>query len=65
MRTTAWCAPSAAHQPALALRDDGPAACVMEPPGFALHLHPQERGLVTHCLNVEQGDGPRRFDEQD
>jgi 3',5'-cyclic AMP phosphodiesterase CpdA len=63
--TIAWCAPSTAHQVALELRDDGPAAYVMEPPGFALHLHTQERGLVTHYLSVDQGDGPRRFDEQD
>jgi 3',5'-cyclic AMP phosphodiesterase CpdA len=63
--TIAWCAPSTAHQVAPELRDDGPAACVREPPGFARHLHTQERGLVTHYLSVDQADGPRHYDEQD
>lgn len=63
--TIAWSAPSTAHQVALELRDDGPAAYVMEPPGFALHLYTAESGLVTHYVSVDQGGGPQGFDEQE
>lgn len=36
--TVAMTVPSTAHQIALELRDDGPAAYLMEPPGFGVHI---------------------------
>jgi Icc protein len=45
-------APSTAHQVALDLRPDGPAAFTLEPPGFHLHRWIDGVGLVTHAVPV-------------
>lgn len=52
--------PSSAHQIALDLRPDGPAAYVMEPP--ALHVHAWVDGaLVTHQAYIGDFPGPYPF----
>lgn len=45
-------APSVAHQVALKLSLDAPAAFVMEPPAFQLHLWEEATGLVTHTAFI-------------
>lgn len=54
--TVAMTVPSTAHQIALDLRADGPAASRPEPPGFAVHLL-QDGALVTHFA-AAGGHGP-------
>lgn len=59
--TVAMTVPSVAHQIALDLRADGPAAFILEPPGFAVHVW-RGGALVSHY--AASGDhGPAvRFD---
>ena len=45
-------APSVAHQVALKLSADSPAAFVMEPPAFQLHLWNEATGLITHTAYI-------------
>ncbi len=45
-------APSVAHQVALRLTADFPAAFTMEPPGFHLHLWNPSSGVVTHTVPI-------------
>lgn len=56
-------APSTAHQVALDLRPDGPAAFLMEPPGYQLHLWRPETGVVTHTAVLGKFAGPYPFFE--
>lgn len=49
-------APSVAHQVALKLVEDQPAAFVMEPPAFQVHLWHGETGLVTHTAFIGNFD---------
>ena len=61
--TIASCCPSTAHQVALDLREDGPSAFVMEPPGYQLHLwHANE--LITHHGVIGDHAGPYPFHEE-
>lgn len=57
-------APSVAHQVALDLGPDAPAAFVMEPPACLLHRWTEATGLVTHQAYVGGYPGPYAFDEQ-
>ncbi len=57
-------APSTAHQIALDLRPNGPAAFVMEPPGYQLHVWLPEAGIVTHTGVIGKFGGPRPFHEE-
>ncbi len=55
--TVALTVPSTAHQIALDLRADGPAAFLLEPPGFGVHLL-RDGAVVSHVVTL--GDfGPR------
>lgn len=54
-------APAVAHQVELALRDDAPAAFVLEPPAYQLHRWTAETGFVTHTAYVEDYPGPFPF----
>lgn len=54
-------APSVAHQVRHDLSDDGPAAFVMEPSAFDLHLWDDRSGFVTHTALVESFPGPFPF----
>lgn len=60
--TVASTCPSPAHQVALDLREGGPSAFAMEPPGF--HLHQWRDGaLVTHHAYIGGYPGPYPFHE--
>jgi 3',5'-cyclic-AMP phosphodiesterase len=59
--TVAMSAPSTAHQVALDLRPDGPAAFNMEPPAFLLHVWHDVSGLITHTSYVGEFPGPYLF----
>lgn len=54
-------APSVAHQVEFDLRDDAPAALVLEPPAFELHRWSAEDGFVSHVALVERYPGPFPF----
>lgn len=54
-------APSTAHQVALDIADRDPGHFVMEPPGYFLHRHTPESGVVTHLAYVEAYPGPFPF----
>lgn len=54
-------APSVAHQVELDLRPGAPAALVLEPPAYQLHLWAEETGVVTHTAYVEPYPGPFPF----
>jgi 3',5'-cyclic AMP phosphodiesterase CpdA len=56
--TIASVAPSPAYQFALDLRDDAPAAFLMEPPAYQLHLWRPDSGLISHTAYVGAFDGP-------
>lgn len=56
-------APSTAHQVSLDLRADGPAAFVMEPPGYQLHVWDARGACVSHTGFVGTYDGPYPFRE--
>ncbi|HXZ01540.1 MAG TPA: phosphodiesterase [Stellaceae bacterium] len=62
-RAIASTAPSTAHQVALDLRPRGPAAFMMEPPGYQLHLWRPATGVVTHTAVVGDFAGPYPFFE--
>ncbi|WP_110707498.1 phosphodiesterase [Salinicola sp. CR57] len=61
--TLASCCPSTAHQVALDLREDGPSAFVMEPPGYQLHLW-RANELITHHGVIGDHAGPYPFHEE-
>ena len=63
--TVASAVPAPAHQVALDLRDDAPAAFRLEPPAFALHRYDHATGLVTHHAYIDEGKGPYPFYEPD
>lgn len=54
-------APSVAHQVALDLTPDGPAAFNLEPPAILLHHWDDAHGLATHMAYVDEAPGPYRF----
>jgi len=54
-------APSVAHQVEFDLSSDAPAAFVMEPGAFELHLWEQATGFVSHTALVEGFPGPFPF----
>jgi hypothetical protein len=54
-------APSVAHQVELDLTENGPAAFVMEPSAFELHLWDEASGFVSHTVMVEMFPGPYPF----
>lgn len=54
-------APSVAHQVALDLTADGPAAFNLEPPAMLLHRWDGLHGLTTHLAYVDTAPGPYRF----
>lgn len=54
-------APSVAHQVEFDLSSDAPAAFVMEPAAFELHLWEQATGFVSHIALVEAFPGPFPF----
>ena len=54
-------APSVAHQVQHDLSIDGPAAFVMEPSAFDLHLWDQRSGFVSHTVLVDSFPGPFPF----
>ncbi len=54
-------APSTAHQVALDLRADAPAAFMMEPGGYQLHHYAPAAGLITHTAIVGNWPGPFPF----
>lgn len=54
-------APSVAHQVELDLRPDAPAAFVLEPPAYQLHLWAADTGVVSHTAYVEAYPGPFPF----
>lgn len=56
-------APSTAHQVCLDLRSDGPAAFVMEPPGYQIHVWDEGGSCITHTGVVGIYDGPYPFHE--
>lgn len=58
--TVACICPSSAHQVAYDLHADAPAAFVMEPPGFLLHLW-HEGTLITHQVAVRDAGPARPF----
>ncbi|WP_110685037.1 phosphodiesterase [Salinicola aestuarinus] len=60
--TIASCCPSNAHQVALDLREGGPSAFVMEPPGYQLHLW-RDGELITHHAVIGDYPGPYPFHE--
>ncbi len=60
--TIASCCPSTAHQIALDLREQGPSAFRMEPPGYQLHSW-QDGALVTHHGVIGDYPGPYPFHE--
>jgi 3',5'-cyclic AMP phosphodiesterase CpdA len=59
--TIASTAPSTAHQVALDLTATAPSAFVMEPPGYQLHWHTPEAGLITHTAMIGAWPGPFPF----
>jgi Icc protein len=59
--TIASICPSVVHQVELDLRDGAPAGFVMEPPAFQLHRWTEQTGLVSHVVQVEEGEGPYPF----
>lgn len=59
--TVASVAPSTAHQVALRLGRDAPALWTLEPPGFHLHLLPDDGPLVTHVVPIGGFGPPRTF----
>lgn len=59
--TLASTAPSTAHQIAFDLRDDAPAAFVMEPPGVQIHVWTEGGGIVSHTVPVGDYGGPQPF----
>ncbi|OLO08385.1 phosphodiesterase [Salinicola sp. MH3R3-1] len=61
--TIASCCPSTAHQVALDLRDNGPSAFVMEPPGYQLHLW-RDGELITHHAVFGDYGMPHPFHEE-
>lgn len=61
--TIASCCPSTAHQVALDLREDGPSAFVMEPPGYQLHLW-RDGELITHHAVIDDYGKPHPFHEE-
>ena len=54
-------APSVAHQVEFDLSPDAPAAFVMEPSAFELHLWAADTGFVSHTALVEAFPGPFPF----
>jgi hypothetical protein len=48
--TIGFVAPSTAHQVALDLREGEPTRFILEPPGFALHVHDERVGMVSHVM---------------
>ncbi|MDP9095919.1 MAG: phosphodiesterase [Pseudomonadota bacterium] len=54
-------APSVAHQVQFDLSDDGPAAFVMEPSAFDIHLWDERTSFVSHTALVEAFPGPYPF----
>ena len=54
-------APSVAHQVEFDLSPDAPAAFVMEPSAFELHLWEADTGFVSHTALVEAFPGPYPF----
>jgi 3',5'-cyclic-AMP phosphodiesterase len=63
--TIAATVPSPAHQVCLDLVPDAPALWALEPPGFALHVRPDQGRLVSHVLASGQFNGPFRFHDGD
>lgn len=54
-------APSVAHQVELGLEPTSPAAFVLEPPSFLVHLWLPGTGLVTHQATIGHWPGPYSF----
>jgi Icc protein len=54
-------APSTGHQVHLDIADSEAGKFIMEPPGFFLHHHTPESGVVTHLAYVEAFPGPFPF----
>jgi len=61
--TVASVAPSTAHQVALALDPGAPAAFVMEPPGFHIHVWQPGAAMATHTAFIGDYAGPYLFGE--
>jgi 3',5'-cyclic AMP phosphodiesterase CpdA len=59
--TVASTAPAPCHQVVLDLTRDGPAAFVMEPPGYQLHLWRPDSGLISHTVTLGRYPGPYPF----
>jgi hypothetical protein len=50
--TLGFVAPSTAHQVPLELRDGELSRWILEPPGFALHVHHPGTGIVSHVVPI-------------
>jgi len=61
--TVAMTSPSTAHQVMLGLEEEAPAAFVMEPPAFLLHVWTEASGLLTHTSYIGEFPGPYPFYE--
>jgi 3',5'-cyclic-AMP phosphodiesterase len=61
--TVALTCPSTAHQIAFDLSAQAPAAFIMEPPGFMLHLW-NGTTMVTHTIPIGDFAGPYRYHEE-
>jgi len=61
--TVAMTSPSTAHQVVLGLEEEAPAAFVMEPPAFLLHVWTEASGLLTHTSYIGEFPGPYPFYE--
>lgn len=59
--TLALTSPSTAHQVCFDLRDEGPSAWALEPPGFMVHAWSYVPGIVSHVVPVGEFDGPHPF----
>jgi 3',5'-cyclic AMP phosphodiesterase CpdA len=53
--------PSVAHQTELDLDPSAPAAFVLEPPGYQIHIWSDTAGFVSHTAMVERFPGPFPF----
>ena len=62
--TVASIAPSVAHQVDLDLRPGAEGMFVMEPPAFQLHQWSPSTGLVSHTVQVDEGEGPYAFTDE-